>query len=559
MPSLTIWTRLEPRCRSTDMTESLEVRTHDPFWMLSRQWQFGELTGDDAGTPIVAAVSSFDAPLDRYAGADGIAQAIPRSVPIEAWVEREGVRLGGAVPDFRQVAEAGLQFLRMLRTAKMDAHVSAYARRFALAPPAAADVARMDPASANMIGLLAQRVPDGVRLAAALRAALPGLPPAPAIAPPDDAIVLEVARDFLDWYDGLFDEPPATTAGAPASSSAWIDARMEYSFALDASAAEPAGSFTASHYTGESLSWTSFDRMPVALGPPAATGQPVTRTLIPTPVGFKGMPASRFWELEDAQVDLGAMEVGPADLGRLMLREFALIYGNDWFIVPLAVLVGSVSRITSLIVTDTFGMARSIPHYSQTADGGRWRIFAVSGDAAPHSLLMPPGLARHNTSDPLEQVLLVRDEAANVAWAVERIVQAPSGAPIDRVSVSAPPSPPLPPSALPRFQLASAMPEGYVPFVPGAIDGNGRRMYRAALMRADGVPEIVASRSRMLATVVPVFEEEFPHEGIEIDLRYRLARWTDGSTHLWLARRKHIGAMARASGLKFDLVVEPGT
>ena len=44
MPSLTIWTRLEPRCRTADMTIALEARTHDPFWMLARQWQLGELT-----------------------------------------------------------------------------------------------------------------------------------------------------------------------------------------------------------------------------------------------------------------------------------------------------------------------------------------------------------------------------------------------------------------------------------------------------------------------------------------------------------------------------------
>jgi hypothetical protein len=561
MPSLTIWTRLEPRCRTADMTAGLEARTHDPFWMLARQWQFGEFTGDDAGSPIVAAVSSLDAPLDRYAGPDGVAQSIPPSVPIEAWIEREGVRPGGTVLDYRQVAESGLQFLRMLRAAKMDAHVPAYVTQFALAPPAAADLARMDSASAQMIAVLARRVPDGVRLAAALRAAMPNLAASSHIAATDVAIVLQVAKDFLAWYDSLFDEPPAIAAAAPAPSSAWVDGRMEYSFTLDASTSEPGGAFTASRYTGEPLSWTSFDRTTAPLGPPAAAaGQPTTRTLIPTPVGFKGMPARRFWEMEDAQVDVGAIEAGPGDLGRLMLREFALIYGNDWFIVPIPVLVGSISRITSLIVTDTFGVAQQIPHYSQTADGARWHMFAVSGDVAPHGLLMPPGLARHNDSDALEQVLLVRDEAANMAWAVERIVQAPSGAALDRSSLPAvgAPSPSAPPS-IPRFELGTPIPDGYVPFIPTAIGSAQRRMRRGALMRADGVPEEVAPRTRMLATEVPMFEEEFQREGIELELCYRLARWTDGSTHLWLARRKQVGATARSSGLRFDVVVEPGT
>ena len=67
---------------------------------------------------------------------------------------------------------------------------------------------------------------------------------------------------------------------------------------------------------------------------------------MPSPVSFKGMPARRYWEMEDASIDIGAIDAGPTDLARLMLREFALIYGNDWFVVPVPVTVGSVARIT---------------------------------------------------------------------------------------------------------------------------------------------------------------------------------------------------------------------
>ena len=43
-------------------------------------------------------------------------------------------------------------------------------------------------------------------------------------------------------------------------------------------------------------------------------------------------------------------------------------------------------------------------------------------------------------------------------------------------------------------------------------------------------------------------------EGVRVERMYRLARWTDGSTHLWLARRKVTGATAGSSGLQFDQV-----
>jgi hypothetical protein len=33
---------------------------------------------------------------------------------------------------------------------------------------------------------------------------------------------------------------------------------------------------------------------------------------------------------------------------------------------------------------------------------------------------------------------------------------------------------------------------------------------------------------------------------------YRYARWTDGSTHLWVSRRKQPGRGEGSSGLRFD-------
>jgi hypothetical protein len=107
VPSLTIWTRLEPRCRNADLSTALEARTHDPFWFLARQWQLGELRGDDAGSPILASVTSSEVALNRFATRTGSAVAVPAGTPLEAFVEREAVRPAGASLDYRQASEAG--------------------------------------------------------------------------------------------------------------------------------------------------------------------------------------------------------------------------------------------------------------------------------------------------------------------------------------------------------------------------------------------------------------------------------------------------------------------
>jgi hypothetical protein len=549
MPSLTIWTRLEPRCRNADLTMALEARTHDPFWFLARQWQLGEMTGDDAGSPILAGVTTTESVLNRVAAGTSAAAELPAGTPLEAFIEREAVRPSDSAVEYRQAADAGLYFLRLLRAGHVGQLASLYVTQYGIATPSAAEQTSLDGPALAMAAIVAKRVPDGARLAADLRAAQPGLPAIPVIPSANKATVQTAANAYLAWYDALYDAPAAGT------STSWVDARMEYEFSIDASATDTPCAFVAEQYTGEPLDWPSFDRSATPLGAVTAPPAAVTRTYVPAPGSFKGMPARRYWQFEDAAIDIGTIDAGPADTARLMLREFALIYGNDWFVVPVSVTVGTVARVTSLVVTDTFGITQTIPHYATTPDGGRWRMFAISGDTIDHRLILPPVLARGLDGEPQEQILLVRDDAASVAWAVEKIVAGASGTPIDRASSNAmkapTPPPPTPVTGL-RYQLGTSAPDYYIPFVAGAAGGGQPRMQRAALLRTDGSRTPITPLGRILAPDVPLFDGEFIREGVRIDRLYRLARWTDGSTHLWLARRKTSGAVAGASGLQFD-------
>jgi hypothetical protein len=554
MPSLTIWTRLEPRCRNADLTSALEARTHDPYWMLARQWQFGEMAGSDGGSPILAAVTSAESALDRFQGVTGGALALPAGMPLETFVECEGVRPASTALDYRQAVDAGLYFMRLLRAGNVSAQlISAYATRYAIAEPTAAQSAALDAPARALSAVVARRAPDGIRLAADLRAARPGLPATPAVGTADRPAVQNAATAFLAWYAALYDEP----AGGGAA-RAWVNERMEYHFSIDATRTDTPCAFLADQYSGEPLDWPSFDHVKTPLGTVHAAPAAVTRTLMPARVSFKGMPAARYWEMEDAAIDIGAIDAGPTDLARLMLREFALIYGNDWFVVPVPVTVGAVAHIVSLVVTDTFGVTQTIPHYATTSDGGRWRMFAINGDTLDHRLMMAPVLARDIASKPQEQVLLVRDDAASIAWGVEAIVSGASGAPIDRASaaaVAAPAAPePTAANAPYHYQLGTAAPEYYIPFV-----ARQNRMQRAALLRTDGSRTPITPLGRVLAPDVQLFEEEFIREGVRIERIYRMTRWTDGSTHLWLARRKTTGAVAGSSGLQFDKVVTVGS
>src|SRR3954465_8257909 len=104
---LRVWSRLEPRSRKPDFDEALRAETHDPLWFLTRQWQFGEFKGEDAGSAVKARVQASTARIDKYAAksedrtAGGLEQwknAVPYDdgLPLETEVEREPLWIEGA-------------------------------------------------------------------------------------------------------------------------------------------------------------------------------------------------------------------------------------------------------------------------------------------------------------------------------------------------------------------------------------------------------------------------------------------------------------------------------
>jgi hypothetical protein len=545
MASVTIWNRLEPRCRSEDLSDGLAARVHDPLWLLARQWQVAEFAGRDVGSPVTAQVQWTTAQFDRFSS--GTAPAVPYdgSQPVETLVERETVRPPKGTGDLMQAAEAGLYFLRLLDSANLAHLRSTYLQQYPLAAQAGSD------ADSQKVGtLVAGRAVDGIQLRADLAHAAGALPALPALSPADGTAVLPVAKAWLTWFDSLFSEP--------ASANSWSPDRMEYQFSLGA--AGDANAIVAQEYDGAGVDWYTFDRSSSPLA--GGSAQPVTtaRSITVSPVTFNGMPARRFWEMEDAAVDIGALTAGAEDLGRLLLREFALIYGNDWFQVPLAVPVGCQVSIGSLLVADTFGITTTTPHYA-AADGptGLWRMFSPATDAIPDApeaanlLLVTPSGVGTLESTALEDVLLLRDEPAEMGWGVERTAVGPSGNRVDRGLVWRTAQPPVePPSnaAIPKYRLGSTVPDYWIPLIPVAVNDGPLQLHRGRLPTAASGPigQFLADPG------LTIYLEELPQEGVHLERLYRCARGVDGSTHLWIGRCRSTGRGEGRSGLRFDFL-----
>jgi hypothetical protein len=562
MAPLTSWTRLEPRVRRDDPAAGLEARVRDPLWLVARQWQVGELTGEDAGSPLQVRVRLERAPLTRYlpglpragdAGARYDAARLPLDVAVEC--ERAPI-------DLRLVVESGLHFLRLLEHHGLAPYRQTYLSRYALqAQPAGALV---DDQTARLLRVSVGRVPDGARLAADLRAAGGALPAEPVVAADDRERVLAVTRAWLAWLDGLID--------APAGDAAWASERMEYAFSVAAPASDGEHVFVAPEYARGHLDWYAFDRhLDAAIGAhaDAAERQELVRTAIPAPVGYRGMPVARWWEFEDGQVNFGTVDAGPTDLLRLLFLSFALDYGNDWFLLPVELPADAAYRVTSLVVTDSFGERTLVRPYTAVDSSPAWRMFRLSieggGADADDLLFVPPSLPGTLRGEPIEQVVLLRDEVANLAWAVERTVPDAGGRPLDRFEQfqatrrSSEPASSAEGGDL-RYRLSTAVPDFWLPLVPVREDA-GRpdvRLVRGRVLLEGATGAVTpAPLGRLLepGRRLALFEEEVTRAGVRLARRYQYARWSDGSAHLWLGREKGAGRGEGASGLRFDSVM----
>ena len=572
MPSITSWMRLEPRNRNAEMTTSLQARIYDPLWLLARQWQLGEFQGEDNGSPIIARWRGEKAPVNHYyPGAikphKSASLYDAGLTPLETVVERERVfsKQLTKTAKLRLAAESGQHFLRMLgqmldqQAVSLD-YRNAFVRQYPF-PELTVDDIEAD--SLAFFRLMAGRVPDGRRLYAEFLSGGAGaivLPAALKIAAADLAEVREAARLWINWCDSFFSEPDG---GEPS----WNPERMEYSFSIGTRFREGECVLTAPEYYEGQLEWYAFDFNPASIGvAPDSVAVEITRSAIPSPVSFGGMPAARFWEFEDAQVNFGSVDAGPTDLLRLLLVEFALAYGNDWFVIPVELDVGSLYQTRSIVITDTFGVRTLVP--SANAPGATntgWRMFQQSSLAGasvqskPNLFFLSPSLIKSLSSRPIEEVLFLRDEMANMAWGVERIIESPSEQPLNRFEQQQPPAAPKQNGDKLIYKLESDVPDNWIPLLP-VQSATGLRLVRGKVLRRNGKTEFVGAEGTILNPETPapkglkLFEEEVPREGIRVTRHYQTARWHDGSTHLWLGRRKQVGSGEGSSGLRFDLL-----
>ncbi len=577
-------TRLEPQSVSGDPAVGLTAQVWDPLWLLGRQWQLGEFAGEDTGTPLTVRVRATAEALVAWrpgpAGGEATWRELAPGVPLESLVDAEAAPGRGA----RDLALAGWALVETLEDLGEARAAGALRQRFARAepahdrethPPTAIVPDTWEPVARSLEG----RGLDTTKVVEAFEGAdrpawwLKTLRPGAA----RRARAEQALAHWLAWVR-------AEVLPAGARDGSWIGSRLEHEFSV----ATPTRVLRAPAHPGGEVSWSTFDlderaELP-ALPPPEAPVRQLDRTLLATPLEFPGMPAARFWELEDGRVDLGSVWADPHELARLLVVECALVHGGDWLVVPVDVPAGAVVSLDAVEYTDTFGTTWSVD--TAGADTPSWRMYTVTqseatrtsaegapagADAVPAAqlpgLLVPPASSGRLQGPPLEDVGFLRDEAANLVWAIEHLVPDPGGDPVAPRSSA----PPVRPSPAPQggepvldFQLMTEVPQTWTPYLPrlGPISGAADRavtLVRGVVRRYDndGSRADVEPAGTLLAAEEHRWIEsaEVPREGVRVQRVPVVARLGDGSWAAWTARRVLVGRGEAESGLRTDIAV----
>ena len=456
---------------------------------------------------------------------------------------------------------------------------------------------------------------DGARLYADLVAALrpPGggqgaLPASPALGGASAAVVTSVALAWLSWYE-------AVSGQELGHRDTWIPERAEYAFSIAAPGPGAETVLSAAELDTGELDWHDFDllasgEVTPASGPVSLGAVPADRPAGDTGIVIAGLPArspSAACRTGDGGTSMTHRSTSarsprrPVEsLTTSVIVEYAMCYGNDHFLIGVPLDVGSVLRVDSLVVTDTFGEVLLIsPVSGVDTASGPFRLFehAVPGHAPAgprpgtrcSSCSRPPGgdlrapagrgplRARRGGGDRLGD----RADRARAGWACryDRTADAlahflpltptpndgttpPARTYVLRTDVEANWFPfllsyrqptaagdPAPATQLAMADvppLAALAPNPPVPPPQAPLPWG-----RILVPFAPAVP--VAGGTAQPGVLLPL--EEVTRAGVQVARAWRYARWVDGRQLSWVGRRVRPGRGPGASGLGFDLTI----
>jgi len=504
--------RLEPSPNDRDLQRGFEAAIHDPAWFLSRQWQMGEHQGENAATPILLTYRMEAQPIQTLADEPAVDLT---AVPAEAVVESElddWWTMGRRIRIgrlFKKRLGAGHEKLRFYRPT----------------------------------------------------------PPYDSFHGEYDGLAIWRQRHFLSLTEADFNEESKPPSESPLS---WDSGHLYYERSFDA------GSRTlkVKQHPGGAMDWYSVDATEAANPLPNQTLlQLDNRTVVPAPLVYPGVPHNRWWQIENAQTDIGGHPPDSSHFPTMLMVDLIYSHSDDWFLFPVTAHAGHTVSIKEVEVQDAFSRKYSSedPQHVGLRTPDDWSLFQCNGlDSA--SLVLWHVAELSLESNPIERVQFGIDEQANLLWAVERIVDGREVESRYREEIDEAAHPPfLDPASKPSGDMNKVGDYQYVPgqgisphWHPYEIAEEGERLFvqrglvdlsrqhPAPMPRPEAEALLAGTPAeRQLHRIQPA---SIPGNGIEIERRWMLARDRHGHPVQWIQRRRVPLRNPPAHMLSFDVM-----
>ncbi len=604
-----ICSRIEPRTRNEDYKKALSFEVFDPLWMLCRQWQYGRFKAADCGSPVMVKIKTVKKNIDKVLRGDGEDIRYSTDVPLECEVEKQNVEITPYV-----CVESAMQFKKMIANVKQKKSVvESLLKEYPLDCSPEDDLSSLEllknkknTALNKFIKFYASRSFDGSKLYDAI---LNGTVESSI----QKSVGTKILENYKEWFKNKF--LPCTDKKGTESKDCWNISKLGY----ETEVRQQNNRYVAEDYDSGKLSWYSFDKK--GADDLSYKDEEVKMlSYIPTPAKIPGAPASRLWEFEDRQVNMGNNSNDFNSIATVAIMQYITMFSNDWMITPLETETGTILDVDGIVVRDSFGDRFYINKNAQQFDKSeydrkygsgaydklvytdRWDMFGNSYVEAyanekfstSRGLFFPPTVLRCEESKPIEEVQFLRDEMANMVWGVETTLNNKCGGTMDGKSLSdsvlsevdevnltkAGEHDPITSDEDAEYSLLiqNRVPMNWIPFLPEQVIGNCREIaFRRATMPIfynDGREEVykkVRPSTSLLAVkkekkgekdcVVPLYinEEELATCGIKVRKTAQRTRWFFGKSFNWIGNREIISEYQANSGLMFDELISKVT
>ncbi len=583
-PTVTMWNRLEGRPRTIDFDKAMKAEVRDALWMLTKQWQMGEFIGNDAGSPINAKAHIHTSKITQYQAASNSFQQFDAFLPLEAKAEQKKIPFVRAqeVISIDVRLHLGKYWLKLVQSKSLT-YAADYITKYPFVLPAksrATDYIYSQKNTLQTYKAISGRSMDGYLLLSHL---LTGGNAADDITStdPNKNELNNLGKAFVIWYEKTYLQPLQT------ENNAWLPNQLEYNFTCNAEAPDASKLLVAQEYYDGNLDWYAFNTERAA---PSDKGviKDETDSLIPTHIVFDGMPDTRWWKFEDSKTSLGDVKPSTTDLSKLLLIEFGLVFANDWFLIPFTLPIGSIASIKGLTVSNNFGETYWIEAVEKSnTSKNEWSMYKMQTNTpkADDSLVLTPTAIKVQESNPLEEVLFIRDEVANMVWGIETKVPSNEGGGVNgneralqirqyhesivkAAMVGAPPVVPENDAKVSYLPMTD-VPENWIPFVPVKLLNPFRtrevQLQRGSLLRIIEGDTEEAAKIKPVTSILReglentpnalpyyIHEEEIPRSGIRVTQNFQRTRWINGEVIVWLGMKKKTGKGEGSSNLAFD-------